>query len=33
MRSYKKKITQNILNASLEVCNHLNVREGELDVW
>ena len=33
MTSYKKKITQNIVNASIEVCIHLKVREGELDVW
>ena len=31
--SYKKKITQNIVNTIIEACIHLKVREGGLDVW
>ena len=33
MTSYKKKTTQNIVNANIEVCIQLKVREGELGVW
>ena len=29
----QEKITQNIVNASIEVCIHLKAREGELDVY
>ena len=30
MMSYKKKITQNMVNASIKVCIQLKVREGKL---
>ena len=31
--SYKKKKTQNTVNASIEVCIQLKVREGKLGMW
>ena len=30
--SYKKKITQDIINANIEVCIYVKVREGKLSV-